>query len=88
MKLGIKCEIHECTIEVAKFLESEGVIPLGYSKTLNEDKKLRIDNQYYLINREVIVNYNQVLEFVLNIKDISNKLTIDRIKDIRKKLVS
>ncbi len=75
MKIGIKSEIHDCTIEIAKLLEEKGILPEGYAKILNDDKRLRIDNQYYLKNREVIVDYDSILEFVLKIKDINNKLT-------------
>jgi len=38
-KIGIKCEIHDCTIEIAKLLEEIQVIPNGYSKKLEEDKE-------------------------------------------------
>lgn len=27
MKIGLKCEIHDCTIELCRFLENEKVIP-------------------------------------------------------------
>ena len=53
MKIGIKCEIHDCTIALVKFLEDEDVIEEGTSKTLEKDKELRIDNQYYLKNKPV-----------------------------------
>ncbi len=86
MRLGIKCEIHECTIEIAQVLEKIKVIPPGYSALLNEDKKLRIDNQYYLKNREVKIDYQNMLEFVLKMKDIVHKLTIEEIMRIRKEL--
>jgi len=50
-KIGIKCEIHDCTIEIARFLEEIEIIPKDYTKKLEEDKELRIDNQYYLKNQ-------------------------------------
>src|SRR3989344_8385647 len=53
MKLGVKCEIHDCTIPLVKLLELEGVIKQGTSKILEQDKELRIDNQYYLKNKPV-----------------------------------
>ena len=46
MKIGIKCEIHDCTITLVKFLEDENIIEEGISKILEYDKELRIDNQY------------------------------------------
>ena len=51
LKIGIKTEIHTCTIEIIKLLENEKIITFPYSSVLEEDKQLRIDNQYYLKNR-------------------------------------
>ena len=86
MKLGIKCEIHDCTVSVCYLLESERILPEGYSEILKIDKQLRIDNQYYLKNREVPINYDKILDFVLRIKDITNKLTKNDVLKIRKLL--
>src|SRR3989344_6504276 len=57
MKLGIKCEIHDCTIELCKFLEKEKLLPKGTYGLLEKDKKLRVDNQYYLKNLEVKIDH-------------------------------
>lgn len=86
MRIGIKCEIHDCTIELAKFLEAESIIPKGYAAILVSDKQLRIDNQYYLKNREVDLDYTKLIEFVLTLKDICLKLTQEDIEDLRTKL--
>ena len=83
MKLGIKSEIHECTIQICSFLEDKKIIPEGFTKILDEDKQLRIDNQYYLKNRDVPINYNSILDFVLKIKDINLRLSSDDIIKIR-----
>src|SRR3989344_6965423 len=45
MRIGIKSEIHECTIALCKLLEKEKIIPEGYTNIISEDKQLRIDNQ-------------------------------------------
>ena len=42
MKIGIKCEIHDCTIALAGLLEKDKIIPQGTSKILEKDKELRI----------------------------------------------
>jgi uncharacterized protein (UPF0332 family) len=86
MKVGIKCEIHDCTIALCRLLEEMEVIPLGYSKILEEDKQLRIDNQYYLKNRDVPFDYNDVVEFVATIKNIAIKLTSEDIQKVREKI--
>jgi hypothetical protein len=83
MKIGVKCEIHDCTIAVCSLLEEEKIFPIGFSKILETDKQLRIDNQYYLKNREVPLNYNELLNFVLKMKSICSKLTQEEIKKIR-----
>lgn len=86
MKIGIKCEIHDCTIALCSLLETEKILPTGFSEILEEDKQLRVDNQYYLKNRDVPINYTEILNFVLKIKDINNKITPEEIKKIREKI--
>lgn len=86
MKLGIKCEIHDCTIAVCEFLEKEGVLPQGTYKKLEKDKKLRIDNQYYLKNKQVDIDFSEIADFILEIKKIISSLTLDKINEIRKRI--
>lgn len=82
-KIGIKCEIHDCTIAVSKLLEEIKIIPQGYSKKLEDDKDLRIDNQYYLKNRVVNVNVREISEFILTIKNKINSIALDEINKAR-----
>ncbi len=86
MRLGIKSEIHDCTIEILKFLERENVIEKGIAKMLEYDKELRIDNQYYLKNRKVVVNYDNLRDLILKMKEITNTISNERVDEIRKKL--
>ena len=86
MKIGIKCEIHDCTIALIKFLEDEDIIEKGTSKLLEEDKELRIDNQYYLKNKSVNIDFEKLSEFLLLIKESLNKLDDDNITELRKKI--
>jgi len=85
-KIGIKCEIHDCTIELASFLEEKKFIPKGYTKTLSEDKDLRIDNQYYLKNRKVDVNIEELRDFILILKNKINTLSLIETNKIREEL--
>lgn len=87
MRLGIKSEIHDCTIEVARILEKEGILPRGTAKMLEKDKKLRIDNQYYLKNKKVVINFNKLRDLVLTIKEKINTFTKEEVLAVRKKLV-
>lgn len=86
MKIGIKSEIHECTIEVCRILEQENVLKKGAAKILENDKKMRIDNQYYLKNLPVKVDYSKIADFVLQIKDTLSRITSAEISRIRKLL--
>lgn len=86
MKLGIRSEIHECTIALSGMLEKEGILPEGTNRRLSYDKQLRIDNQYYLKNRPVKIDYNEIVEFVLTIKDAAEKITLHKKEEIRKKI--
>lgn len=86
MKLGIKSEIHDCTIELCRFLEKKEILPKGTYERMLEDKKMRIDNQYYLKNKKVKMNFSELVDFVLEIKKFTNSLTREMINGIRKEL--
>ena len=86
MRLGIKSEIHSCTIEILKFLEEEKIVEKGIAKMLENDKELRIDNQYYLKNRKVVVNYDNLRDLILKMKEIINTMSNEKIDEIRKKI--
>ena len=83
MKIGIKSEIHSCTIEIIKVLEKEKIIDFNFSKILEDDKELRIDNQYYLKNRPVDFNSRKLAEILLKIRKILNTLSRQQITKIR-----
>jgi len=86
-KLGITCEIHDCTIESCKLLEKIGLLPSGFSKRLEDDKALRIDNQYYLKNRKVDLDVNELREFMLIVKNKVNSITLDERNKARDELM-
>lgn len=83
MKIGIKCEIHDCTISLCKLLEDMEILPEGYRTILEKDKQLRIDNQYYLKNKDVPLDYDKIVEFVITIKNLALKLTKEETDGIR-----
>ncbi len=82
-KIGIKCEIHDCILEITKLLEEIKIIPESYSKKLEDDKDLRIDNQYYLKNKPVYINIHELSKFILTIKDKVNSITLNEINTVR-----
>lgn len=87
MKVGVKCEIHDCTLALVELLEGMKIFPEGCSAVLYEDKQLRIDNQYYLKNRDVPIDYDKIVKFVFSIKNIAIKLSNEKIVEIRKKIM-
>lgn len=86
MKLGIKCEIHECTIALIEFLEKEKIIQEGISRILERDKELRIDNQYYLKNKPVKIDFEKLSKFPISIKETLKKLDYKKIEELRRKI--
>lgn len=81
-KIGIKCEIHDCTLELLNLIE-------GFDDKLKnfmiELKKERIDVQYYLKAPKPL-DENQVKEFVLSCKSKISSITDDEISNIRDKI--
>ena len=71
---------------MAKFLEQEGLLPKGTYQELKANKELRIENQYYLRNKIVEINRDELTEFFLEIKEVVGKLGKEEIIRIRKKL--
>jgi len=86
MGLGIKCEIHDCTIELINLMSTWDLFPDDSYRLLKKDKKLRIDNQYYLKNVNIEINYEELFEFILIIKEKVNSLTPMEVESIRDKL--
>jgi uncharacterized protein (UPF0332 family) len=86
MKIGIKCEIHDCTIELINYLDKFNIFPKESYHLLKKDKQLRIDNQYYLKNIPITINYEKIQTFILTCKEKIHSLNMVEIKLIRKKL--
>lgn len=84
MKIGIKSEIHSCTIEIVQLLEKEKIIDFEFSKILYEDKELRIDNQYYLKNKPVNFDSKKLSDTLLKIRNVLDTITDADIIRIRK----
>jgi len=86
MKIGIKCEIHSCTIEFAKrfikdyFQESE-------FDFMEKSLKARVDSQYYIDRTVPDEQYHQMIkkapEFLVKCKSVIIKLNEKKINEIR-----
>ena len=82
MKVGIKCEIHDCTIALMEML--------GFSKEeiifLDSLKKERVDVQYYLKSSTLIIKREKVIQFLSRCKEIIKEMNDNNINEIRKKV--
>ncbi len=86
IRVGIKCEIHDCTLLVCEFLEENDIVPGYFSKMLSEDKYRRIENQYYLKNKKVNIDYEKMSKMLLETKEIINKLNAQEIASLRENI--
>lgn len=83
-KIGIKSEIHECSIEFLKFFDYFNKEDIFLIEKL---KKNRIDSQYYL--KEIdLTNKIQVFNFIIKAKIFFYELNSNEINAIRKKIQS
>ena len=87
MKMGIKCEIHSCTIEFAKRHLTEHFAPEDF-ELIDKAFSARIDSQYY-VNREVPdQNYEIIIKktpaFLVKCKNVV--LEQKEIENLREKI--
>lgn len=80
-KIGIKSEIHDCTIELMQLFKELN----KYMNFIKELKTSRINVQYYLKSPKKI-NEQEVDSFILDCKNLFNEITYDEIQKIRKRI--
>ena len=82
-----KKEFSERSIQQLEAIAESGegglLLLTNLSKTLEDDKELRIDNQYYLKNRPVNFSSESLAELLLNIREILDNITKEQISNIR-----
>ncbi|MBM3910352.1 MAG: HEPN domain-containing protein [Thaumarchaeota archaeon] len=85
-RIGIKCEIHDCTIALFSYLFADK-IPSKLMEDLKQAKDDRIEAQYYTetirINPQTLANTK---EFVLKVEEIIDNLTNSEVTTIQGKL--
>ena len=81
MRCGIKCEIHECSIELMALFDFTNE-DIDYMRKLKED---RIQAQYYLKKIE-LENEEDIKRFILKCKIILHHLDSERIEQIRQNI--
>lgn len=86
-KIGIKSEIHECTIAIFEFLFSDE-IEKELISDLKHSKEQRIETQYYVEKRSVDtkVLIENTRNFVLKIEELIDKTKKEEIEKLRKKI--
>ncbi len=88
-RIGIKCEIHDCTIALFSYLFGKDISP-QLMQDLRQAKEDRIDAQYY--NAEVRIDSSETItktkEFVIKIEEIIDYLNPQKITEIRKTIKS
>jgi uncharacterized protein (UPF0332 family) len=89
MRLGIKCEIHSCTICLVKFL-LENKFTQEEINLFNKAKDLRIRVQYYVSYEKEIKDYSKItkkaIDFFYKCQEICQNLTSKEVEEIREKL--
>ena len=86
LKIGIKSENHECSLEIAEFLIDK---PINFDD-IKRAKKLRIDAQYYLktaSDNELQNELKNAKVFVNKVIDIASRLGTKEIKEYRNKIL-
>jgi len=87
MKIGIRCEIHSCTIEFVKqFLEE--YFSAEDIAFMEDALQARINSQYYVDRAVPDAQYHKMVretpEFLVKCKSVLPKLTERKISEIRK----
>lgn len=88
MKRGIKSEIHDCSIAIARLLAEKGILNEDLVNDIADSKQIRIDTQYY-VEREldkasIKRNAENARKFVLTIEKVIENITPNQTETIRK----
>jgi len=90
MKIGVKSEIHDCTINIAKLLAKNKILNPHLINDITKAKQTRIDTQYYVareLNQTDIKNNAEAArKFVLELEQTTENMTPEQIKNIRAQL--
>jgi uncharacterized protein (UPF0332 family) len=90
IKLGIKSEIHDCSIATARLLAKNKIITPNLVTDITQAKQTRIDTQYYvtkeLKQEEIIRNVESARKFVLEIQKSIEEVSAEQTNNIRNKL--
>lgn len=87
-KIGIKSEIHDCSIAIARLLAENGILGEDLVNDISNSKQVRIDTQYYVgieLNQASMKrNVENARKFVLEIEKVIENITPDQTENLRK----
>jgi uncharacterized protein (UPF0332 family) len=87
IKIGIKSEIHDCTISLAQLLADDGVLGQALVKDIADAKQTRVDTQYYVATpqnpRVIKRNIEASRRFVLEVEKVIESLTDAQVSVVR-----
>jgi uncharacterized protein (UPF0332 family) len=90
MRIGVKSEIHDCTINIAQLLANYDIIRQKLVDEVEEAKQTRIDAQYYVANEttktQTRKNAEKARKFVLEMEQKIESITPEQISTIRTEL--
>lgn len=88
-RIGVKCEIHTCTIEFANFFLKD-YFSEDEIEFLRDSMSARIDSQYYTDRKIKDDLFEKMVyetpRFLIKCKEIINKINEKKIKEIRAKI--
>jgi uncharacterized protein (UPF0332 family) len=91
IKMGVKSEIHDCTVYLAELLAQKRILNSELAKDIAESKRTRVDTQYYVQTPQNPVairrNVEAARRFVLEIEKAATELTVEQIDIIRAELM-
>ncbi len=89
MKVGIKSEIHDCTIFALKSIFKElGIINQELCNDLEDSRDLRVGSLYYdkdFGKKEILSKADTAPNFCLNVESVIDKLSKDDLDKVRKR---
>ena len=92
MKIGIKSEIHDCTINVARLLAKNGVLDDRLVDDLFVAKQARIDTQYYVATEfstdDLEDNVAGARNFVLETEKFIDIISDKQIQTVRDQIMA
>jgi uncharacterized protein (UPF0332 family) len=90
MKIGIKSEIHDCTITLGGYLSENGILNKNLIDDIENAKQTRVDMQYYVVKefslKEIKSNVESARKFVLETEKELGNLSAQQINIIREQL--